>query len=159
MTEPTTDQAVIAPAGLVFADLLAELHGACFAETGGETWDARAFSDLLAMPGARAWTATAEDGAPAGFVLSRLAADEVEIITIGVVPAARRRGIARDLLARALAKAADEGAATAHLEVADDNTSARRFYRALGFAETGRRPGYYKRDTGRVDAVVMSKRL
>ena len=149
----------IQPVTPAFAPVLAELHGACFADTGGEVWDAAAFASLLGLPGSLAWIAEDADGVPAGFLLLRVAADEAEIITIGVRPAARRRGVARALLEGGLAQAKEKGAATAFLEVADDNTRARRFYATAGFEETGRRAKYYTRAGGRVDAVVMARRL
>ena len=84
-------------------------------------------------------------------------ADEAEILTVGVVPSARRRGIARMLLGALLDEARRRGAREAYLEVRIDNAAARALYAKEGFAELGIRPGYY--DAGRVDAVVMSRDL
>lgn len=128
----------IAPAGVEASGLLAALHAECFPESWGE----ESFSALLAAPGAAAFLAAA-GAAPVGFALMRRAADEAEILTLGVVPAARRRGVAAAILAEAMARARLEGAAALHLEVADTNTPARALYAAHGFAEIGRRARYY----------------
>jgi ribosomal-protein-alanine N-acetyltransferase len=74
-----------------------------------------------------------------------------------VVPSARRRGIARQLLDGLLAEARRRGAVEAFLEVRVDNQAAQSLYVREGFAQVGVRPGYY--DGGRVDAVVMRREL
>lgn len=150
-------------AGPAHAAVLATLHAACF----DDAWDEAAFAGLLATPGTRALIAIADGGAPIsvlggggpplGFVMIRQAADEVEILTIGVLPAARRGGVAALLLGGGLADARHAGAATAFLEVAVDNAAARAFYTAQGFTEVGRRARYYERAAGRVDALILSR--
>ena len=87
----------------------------------------------------------------------RVVGDSAEVLTVGVIPAARRRGIGRRLLRALLTEASARGAREAFLEVRVDNLAARRLYAADGFAQVGRRRGYY--DAGRVDAVVMRKEL
>ncbi len=130
---------------------LAALHAAAFP---GDAWDAPMLARLLAMPGAFA------RACPGGFVLLRTAADEAEIVTVAVAPERRRQGLARALAAAGLAEARRRGAATAFLEVAVDNPGAIALYRSLGFAETGRRRGYYRRcDAPPADALVMARSL
>ena len=80
----------------------------------------------------------------AGFLVGRLAADEAEILNLAVAPGYRRQGIGRRLVAEALAVARQRGAGKCWLEVRAANRAARDFYRALGFAETSRRRGYYR---------------
>jgi ribosomal-protein-alanine N-acetyltransferase len=142
----------IAPVGDEAVALLARLHAAAFP---AEPWNEAAFAGLLAMRGAFALVA-AQDGTPAGLVLARVAADEAEIVTLGVVPQARRRGIGRQLAAAAAAGAAERGAARLFLEVAAANDAARRLYDTLGFQEIGRRPRYYPDGA---DAVVLARPL
>lgn len=142
----------IAPAGPAAAALLAGLHRAAFP---ADPWSEPAMARLLAMPGAFALIATREGG-PAGFVLARVAADEAEIVTLGVVPAHRRRGIGRRLLAATAGEAAQRGAARLFLEAAETNLAARRLYAADGFREAGRRRCYYPDGT---DAVVLARPL
>jgi tRNA threonylcarbamoyladenosine biosynthesis protein TsaB len=131
--------------------LLAALHQACFAPG----WDAAAFVQLLAMPGAAAFMAIGADG-PEALIVYRMAADEAEILTLAVLPERRRRGLAGILLERAAAAAAEAGAGAMFLEVAADNTAARALYLAHGFGVVGRRRGYY--DSGE-DGVVMKRCL
>ena len=68
---------------------------------------------------------------------------QVQILKVGVDPSQRRRGIARELLARVAADARDLGAATCSLEVRAGNAEAQTFYEALGFHALGTRPRYY----------------
>jgi ribosomal-protein-alanine N-acetyltransferase len=74
-----------------------------------------------------------------------------------VHPEWRRRGVARRLLAAALAEGASRGVVLAFLEVRPTNTRALALYDSLGFQVIGRRNGYYF-DTGE-DALVMEARL
>lgn len=97
--------------------------------------------------------------APGGFALFALAADEAEVLTLAVAPGARRRGLGAALLAAAAAAAAARGARSIHLEVAEDNAAARALYARAGFAETGRRRGYYARPGGRTDALRLRRAL
>lgn len=142
----------IAPVGDGAVALLARLHAAAFP---AEPWNEAAFAGLLAMPGAFALVAT-RDGAPAGLVLARVAADEADIITLGVAPQARRGGIGRALATAAAARAAQRGATRLFLEVAAANDAARRLYLSLGFQEIGRRPRYYPDGA---DALLLARPL
>lgn len=93
---------------------------------------------------------------PAGFVISRLAADEAEILSIVVTRARRGDGLGRSLLASHLGQLAGRGVAHVYLEVEENNAAADRLYRHFGFREVGRRKGYYpKPDGGRAGAVTM----
>ncbi|MDH7797965.1 MULTISPECIES: GNAT family N-acetyltransferase [unclassified Beijerinckia] len=95
-----------------------------------------------------------------GFVLSRKAANEAEILTIAVATSYRRRGVARDLLLKHAETLGLLRVSALFLEVAQDNEAALALYRRHGFAEVGRRPGYYRAaDGGRTDAIVMTKQL
>lgn len=96
-------------------------------------------------------------GVVAGYVVAHSAADEGEILNLGVAAAHRRHGIGRELVERALAELAARGARTVYLEVRASNSAARRLYESLGFAEVGRRTRYYRRPVE--DAVVLSAKL
>jgi ribosomal-protein-alanine N-acetyltransferase len=142
---------------LLGADDVEALHGlyeACFDEPFG----AESFRTLLATPGMWAVLAFPDDAAaaPSGFAVARSVADEAEIVSIGVMPHARRQGVGAALLADTLARAAAQGAASVFLEVAEDNPAARALYVSAGFEKVGRRPGYYRRKTsGPVAALIM----
>ena len=102
----------------------------------------------------------ADEAIARGFLILSFAADEAEIIDLGVVPEARREGLARALLKTGEALAAERGAARLFLEVAVDNAPARALYLGLGYAEIGSRKAYYHRPDGsRVDALIMGKDL
>ena len=75
----------------------------------------------------------------AGFILSRLAADEAEILSIAVAAARRGRGLGGRLLDLHLRRLAGLGAKAVFLEVDEDNTPARRLY-APGGLSRGRAP-------------------
>ena len=130
------------------ADALAALYDACL----DDGWSAAAFARLLAEPGGLAVIARADGGAQA-FALARVVAEDCELLAIGARPGARRRGLARRLVAALAAEAAARGARAMFLEVAEDNRAARALYAAAGFASVGRRPAYYARP-GAADAVA-----
>jgi tRNA threonylcarbamoyl adenosine modification protein YeaZ len=144
----------IVEAGPEHAEVLSALHGECF----GEDWPAADIARIMALPGAVAllgFAATAPDR-PAGFALARRAADEAEIISIGTVPAFRRRGIARRLVGGLADRLIGTGTRALFIEVAAGNKAARALYQSLGFAPAGLRKGYYAQSAGpEEDAVVM----
>jgi ribosomal-protein-alanine N-acetyltransferase len=101
--------------------------------------------------------AQGEHGELLGWAGVMVIANSADILTVGVIPSARRRGIARQLLDGLLAEARRRGAIEAFLEVRVDNEAAQALYANEGFVQVGLRPGYY--DGGRVDAVVMRREL
>jgi len=128
--------------------LLSRLHAECFAEP----WDEESFRALLAAPGCFALV----DDERLGFIVIQVAADQSEVLSLGVRPAARRRGIAAVLLAKALQGAAERGAAEMFLEVDCMNFQAIGLYRRYGFEEAGRRKNYYHfSDGSRHDALML----
>lgn len=132
------------------------LHGRSFAQG----WSESEFERLLSDKAVIAHVARAgRSSAPAGFMLSRCAADEAEILTVAVAPAARGRGIARQLLARHLGRLAALGIARVFLEVDDANRAALRLYARAGFREVGRREGYYARAQGSGAALTLRRDL
>jgi len=128
---------------------LALLHRRCFP---AEPWDRDQLRLLLAQPGCHGLLAEGEDGAPAGLLLLRCAADEAEVLALAVDPALRRRGLARALLLAGLGGLIAAGVRQLFLEVAADNAAARGLYGGFGFREVGRRPRYYR---GGGDALVL----
>lgn len=129
-------------AGPEHAEELASLHAGLFEAP----WDAAAFRSLLGHPGSTAFLARI--GTPpqaVAFVLGQLAADEAEILTLGVGKDSQRHGIGRRLV-EALCRAAKKAEARRlFLEVAADNIPALVLYKKLGFQEVGRRKAYYAR--------------
>lgn len=135
------------------AGAVARLHAQGFARS----WDQPEVARMIADP------AILSDGlflgdsrAPSAFVMSRLAADEAEILTICVDSARRGRGLSAMLLAHHRENLARKGVERLFLEVDEANAPALRLYRRAGFVEVGRRPGYYPRPDGsRATALVM----
>jgi [ribosomal protein S18]-alanine N-acetyltransferase len=82
--------------------------------------------------------------AMAGFILSRLAAGEAEILSVAIAPAWRKRRLARPLLDLHLRRLAGLGVRTVFLEVDKNNAPARALYKRAGFVEVGQRQGYYQ---------------
>ncbi len=95
----------------------------------------------------------------AGFILSRLAADEAEILSVAVAAKWRGHGTARRLLALHLGRLAALGAREVFLEVDEGNAPALALYRRAGFAEAGRRPGYYPQAGAPANALVLRRNL
>lgn len=132
---------------------LAALHGRCF--TTPRPWTEAEFAGFLADP----LTFLLVEG-DAGLILGRAVAGEAELLTIAVAPEARQRGLGRKLVSRFLYQARLRGADSAFLEVAEDNGAARALYTRSGFAEAGRRRGYYRTPGGRlIDALVLRRVL
>jgi len=136
---------------------LGALFEACF----GEPYGTAAIAPFLAAPGSGALIAQCAGGGAAydaGFAIFRNGADEAELLSIGVVPAARRLGVGRALLDGAVSNAVAAGALAIFLEVGEDNVAARAMYAAAGFVAVARRRDYYRRRNGdRIDAIVMRK--
>ena len=125
---------------------------------GTEAWTASSYRAEIADTANRHYlAAVGADGVLLGWAGVLIVADDAQVLTVGVVPAARRRGIAARLLDGLLAEARRRGALEAFLEVRVDNAAARGLYAREGFAEIAVRRGYY--DNGRVDAAVMRRAL
>jgi ribosomal-protein-alanine N-acetyltransferase len=141
----------VLPVGAEAAAVLAALHARCF----DEAWGLAATASLLAAGQGFVAEPEAGDGPPVGFALARAVADEAELLSLGVVPEARRREVGHALLQALTAWAAGAGLCRIHLEVAEDNRAARLLYRQHGFETVGRRAGYY---AGR-DALLLRREL
>ena len=107
------------------------------------------------------------DGEVVGYAGAWDAPDMTHVMTVAVVPHARRRGVARRLVTELIERSRARGATAWTLEVRADEPGARALYDQLGFVEVGRRPDYYV-DPGtdpaegrgrRVDAVLMTRTL
>ena len=131
---------------------MATCHARAFAGQ-GRAWSEQEFADLLESPHVFAI------GDGCAFALGRAVADEAELLTIATDPAHRRKGLGRETLSAFEAGAVARGVTRAFLEVSDGNTGAIALYQAAGYAETGRRKGYYQTPDGREDALLMEKAL
>ena len=143
------------PCAVVHAEILGSLLEACF----DDSWRSKDLREILAMPGAFGFLLE-ESGSPVGFVLCQLGADEMTVLSLGVLPERRKAGLAALLIKAAEERASGLGATTAFLEVAEDNAVARRLYARRGYVEVGKRQNYYKGSVGRrIDALILRRRL
>jgi len=149
-----SDSLALQPLGPLDLAVAAAVHAGCF----DAAWNQAAMGQILAMPGSFGALALVGDQ-PAGLVLSLAVAPDAEILTLGVLPRFRRRGIAGRLLAWVTDRSIGAGCQRLLLEVAEDNTSARAFYRRLDFAEIGRRPAYYQQSASAAAAIVLARTL
>ena len=143
------------------AAAIASLHLACFPQGRDIRWDSPGIAALVASRGGfglfvRGKEVGLDDEVPAGFILCRFCAEECEILSLGVAPLLRRRGLAAALLETAIGLCREKGVTRMILEVAESNTMARRFYEKQGFALIGRRKDYYGRGESKTDALVLA---
>jgi ribosomal-protein-alanine N-acetyltransferase len=132
---------------------LARLHATCFADA----WSDAAMRAFLADPTITI-TLSFSDSNPVAFLITQTAASEVEILSLGVMPDARKARHASALLSDLVAGARTKAVQRIHLEVAADNAAARALYARHGFHEVGRRIAYYARGDGpRVDALRLAR--
>jgi ribosomal-protein-alanine N-acetyltransferase len=92
--------------------------------------------------------------------VSRIAADEAEILSIAIDASYRGRGLSRDLLLTHLGHLAGRGVRTIFLEVEESNQPARALYERTGFSVVGRRERYYRQMGGeQLNALLMRRDL
>lgn len=118
------------------------LERACF----GDPWPASAFVDLPGHEHVHFSVAEAGDEV-IGYSVAWYVLDEGELANLAVAPGHRKSGVGRELLATVLADARARGVTRIHLEVRESNDAARQLYARNGFAEVGRRRGYYRKPT------------
>ena len=116
-----------------------------------DPWSAHDFAECVSsdVP----FLVAEEHGTVAGYVVAHHAADEGEILNLGVATAHRRQGLGRALVEGVVAMLAGRGVRVVYLEVRESNAGARRLYQSLGFGEVARRARYYRRPVE--DAVVL----
>ncbi|MDF3982030.1 ribosomal protein S18-alanine N-acetyltransferase [Luteibacter sp. PPL201] len=117
-------------------------------------WSAGIFRDCL-QAGHNCWVLVHE-GAVAGYGILSVAAGEAHVLNVCIDDAYRGLGYGRRMMRRLLDLARWYGAERVFLEVRPSNPAAQALYASLGFAEIGRRPGYYPARSGREEAIVMA---
>jgi [ribosomal protein S18]-alanine N-acetyltransferase len=127
--------------------LMAAIHATAF--PAHDAWSETVFCRQLGFPGVFGLLHPS-----GGLILVRVVADDAEILTLAVLPEARRGGIATALLHESGMIGAAMGASALFLEVSVANSAARALYTRTGFAPVGRRPGYY---SDRSDALVLRR--
>jgi len=131
-------------------EAVAELEGRCFSEP----WSFESFLSETENPIA-VYLVAEQDGQAAGYAGMHVILGEGHITNVAVSPEFRRRGIGRRLCEGLIRKAARRSLRSLTLEVRASNFAAQDMYRRLGFAEVGRRKGYYQ--TPDEDAILMTR--
>ncbi|HET7849667.1 MAG TPA: GNAT family N-acetyltransferase [Pseudolabrys sp.] len=144
---------VLSEAGPRDAAAIAALHARSF----HRGWSEEEVEMLLVDRSVLAHRAAAASSL-AGFVMSRRAADEAEILSIAVDDAFRGRGLARNMLHLHLRRLAGLGARAIFLEVGENNAAALRLYARAGFVEVSRRPNYYAETGGKSATALVLRR-
>lgn len=117
-------------------------------------WSERNFTDALAE-GYFAEVSVEMTEQVLGFCLVQPGVEEVHLLNVCVRPDCRRKGIARNLLQRAVQRAKQMGKKQLWLEVRASNTSAIALYQGLGMQQVGRRPGYYQRPGANAEDALL----
>jgi [ribosomal protein S18]-alanine N-acetyltransferase len=150
-----SDAALVEPATLRDAPKLAQLHGASFHRGWGEAEFEGMLTERNTLVHRLRLGRTF-----VGFAVSRMAADEAEILSIAIAPGHRGRGLSRHLLLTHLGHLAGRGVRTVFLEVEENNQPARRLYERAGFGVAGRRERYYQQPGGeQLNALLMRRDL
>lgn len=145
----------IEPAGVRDAAKLSQLHRASF----HRGWGEGEFATLLVERNTFAQKLL-RGRTPIGFIISRMAADEAEILSVAVDATQRGRGLSRGLLASHLGHLAGYGIRHVFLEVEENNMPAVRLYMRAGFQTVGRREQYYRDASGaKLNALIMQRDL
>lgn len=150
-------------------DRIMDVMDAAFDPVFGEAWNRRQISDALSLPSTHAVlvdlrgeimsNSDYDERPAAGFVLSRHAADEEELLLIAVTPEFRRSGLGQRLIESLFSGARDRGAAKVFLEMRRGNP-AEHLYRNAGFEPIGERSQYYRMSNGsRIDAITFARSL
>lgn len=130
-------------------------------------WTRDQFAESLAA-GHDALLARDTTGRLVAYGVTLTAVDDVDLLTLGVVPEMQRQGYGAALLGELMARAKARQAQRMVLEVRAGNRPALALYERLGFVEIGRRRGYYPAakssagaaaTPGREDAIVMARVL
>lgn len=95
----------------------------------------------------------------AGYSIFNWAAGEAHLLNLCVHPDWQGQGYGRMLLEFSIGHVARLETEAMYLEVRTSNPQAFRLYASRGFSQIGRRPGYYKAENGREDAIVMRLEL
>lgn len=145
------------PLDAAHVDEVARLEGELM---GSDAWNSALVVDELGRADRTWWAAyeadpkmpLSSDARMLGYAGGWVVDGDVQILKVAVLPEMRRRGIARELLARVAGDARNLGASTSSLEVRASNLGAQALYERLGYESLGKRPRYYSDGE---DAVIM----
>lgn len=166
MTPSPSPSPTLTPSPCAVDQIMAVMEKA-FDPAFGEAWNRNQVADAVALPNTHALVInplgtpieTTSLAQPAGFVMSRHAADEEELLLIAIAPEFRRAGLGKALIQRLFDAARGRGTRTVFLEMRRGNP-AEYLYRTIGFEPIGKRPNYYRLADGtRADAITFACQL
>jgi ribosomal-protein-alanine N-acetyltransferase len=143
------------------ADILASLHTQCFPQA----WNAKTFANFATTAQGLLLSVNAADSENSrttniGFVIYSIAADQADLITLGVIPQSQQQGAGRLLLEHAFLHLSGVGVKELFLEVSVQNAAALALYKRMGFLQVGTRPRYYEDEEGTfTDAAIFFKKV
>jgi ribosomal protein S18 acetylase RimI-like enzyme len=122
-------------------------------ETGlGWSWTPRRVTRAIGNPNTQVLVAR-NRGQVAGFGIMEYGDETAHLSLFAVRSEYQRQGLGARMFDWLRSSALTAGIALIKLELRSDNLPAQRFYRALGFTETGQADGYYQ---GRETALCMA---
>ena len=134
------------------AHAIYEIGRLCFSDAWREETVARDMAGPHSL-----YVVAEQDGQIAGYGCYWFVADEAQLVNIGILPAARRRGIAGRILTDGMAYAVSRGMVSMYLEVRVSNLPAQALYRKHGFKVITLRKNVY--DLPREDGYIMARPL
>jgi ribosomal-protein-alanine N-acetyltransferase len=135
-------------ASLADVPALVEIERGCFSDP----WSATGIGESIQSETSFVFVAENAAGI-VGYVMARTSGEEGEILNLAVLPAHRRRRLARRLLGEAVGVMMGARVKEVYLEVRESNAAAIQLYRAHGFRPVGLRPSYYRSPLE--DALVL----
>jgi ribosomal-protein-alanine N-acetyltransferase len=120
-------------------------------------WSLGVFSDCLES-NYGCWVMLRENHI-VGHGILNVAAGECHLLNVCVRAEYQRSGLGRRMVEHLLVQAAKLEAERVYLEVRPSNLAAYNLYMSFGFNEVGVRKGYYPAESGREDALVLTREL
>ena len=129
---------------------VAQLEAQCFSLP----WSEQSISSEITNP-LSYWLVAVDGNTVVGYVGSQSVMGEADMMNLAVLPAYRRKGIAKTLVEKLIQGLQEEGVYCLTLEVRSSNDAAISLYEQLGFKQVGRRPNYYS--APKEDALILRK--
>lgn len=121
-------------------------------------WSRGVFTDCIQSKRNDCWLALV-DGQVCGHSVVSHVLDETHLLNICVAPEFAGNGLGRVFLRLLIEQAVKRGSTCFYLEVRVSNKAAINLYFSEGFNEVGVRPSYYPSESGREDALLMTREL
>ena len=129
---------------------IAELEKMCFSDP----WSFNSISSEVTNP-LSCWVVAMDGDNLVGYVGSQSVLGWADMMNLAVDPSYRRQGIAEKLVDTLIELLQEQKVTCLTLEVRVSNNPAINLYHKLGFAQVGKRPGYYHNP--KEDALILRK--